>query len=134
MPLILWINELFPVSQEPFTLKEIEGILFWKYSSSASKSAVYRALTRLENSPQTAPFVVPVIKIRPHAYSAEGARRIARVVAVHCPLDRDPALSQMLKLQRNSNGNWAEIALPNLTEEDSTGTANESSLNPPTNR
>ncbi len=114
MPLISWINELFSEANEPYTLDDIETRLFCRYSSRVNKSSVWRALKRLEDSPATAKFVIPHITRRPAAYSAEGARRIARIVTANHEIDRDPALEvmrQFLKLERDSSAIKTDVAL-----------------------
>ncbi len=85
MPVIFWISEAFPVSQEPFTLPEVIRRLHLLYSPSVTKDAVYRAVRTLRNSPVTAPLVVPLDNARPALYSAESARRIARRVTRSAP-------------------------------------------------
>lgn len=80
MPLIAWINEVFPPDLAPFTAPEILSRLQNLYSPRITKSAVYRAIEALEQRSSTAAIVAPLDNARPAHYSAEAARRIARQV------------------------------------------------------
>jgi len=79
MPFILWINEIFPESQAPYTVKEIITRLHSLYSSKVDDGRVYRALSVLSNRPATAEIVKPLDDSeRYRLYSARAARLIAR--------------------------------------------------------
>ncbi|RYX86626.1 hypothetical protein EON83_00140 [bacterium] len=79
MPLILWINEIFPEAQAPYELKEVYERLHLYWSDDVSESGVYRALEWLRDQEGTAALVAPLNpKGTPRLYTCEGARRIAR--------------------------------------------------------